>query len=193
MGEAAVVAVERYLRARNSLPMKGRVLELPRARGSGDRQVRRLVKLYALLATRRFYRSPAQFPPRLCDAPAERWRGPASHSGTPWPCPPVHHPEVHASLAQGPSSCLRQGSPQSISDLDRAPADFALDMLQAIMRSNCVGIAASTILALSTMSLSQSLAGQTIGPRNTILSMLALTAKGSMGIALTQVPESWNL
>lgn len=51
VGERAVLAVQRYLQARTPQTSKGPLFLNSRAARLGDRQVRRLVKLYALLAT----------------------------------------------------------------------------------------------------------------------------------------------
>lgn len=51
VGERAVAAVERYLRTRSALPGERALLLNSRSGRLSDRQVRRLVKLYALLVT----------------------------------------------------------------------------------------------------------------------------------------------
>jgi len=51
VGERAVAAIERYLRVRSAPPSERALLLNTRGTRLGDRQVRRLVKLYALLVT----------------------------------------------------------------------------------------------------------------------------------------------
>ncbi len=95
--QAAIAAVEKYLAVRTPLPGERALFLNSRGARLGDREVRRLVKRYALLGGRGFGRSPAQFPPCLCDSPSGgRGRSPG-HPGTAGPRPAFEYAEVHAS------------------------------------------------------------------------------------------------
>ncbi len=114
IGTRAVEAVQRYLDVRPEKPGQHALFLNSRSDRLGDRQVRRLVKNYALLAAGDSTVHPHSFPACVRHAPAQRWCGFESDSGTARSRPPHNYSEIHAGVLARSASRLRQSASEGI-------------------------------------------------------------------------------